>query len=299
MNLLGILLIISLVQSHEPCNTGKYPCGYDIHRDEKDPEKRYNACNKSITYLDDDTLRNYTNYTVLDLRYNSISDISMKAFAGLEKLQCLGLQQNLIANVTPGLFDGLGELISLWLQENKIMVLEKGLFKNNTKLEWIYLDSNQIVAISPKLFTNKLKSLDLSNNICYRECKRWGLNEIKLNNFKDNLESCFQFYPTFMEIKKQNVSKPKTITGKENCNNDLTAHWLILSIETTILVLISTYMVIKKFRSTGKLDDPTEKFEEDHQFGSDPELFYATLDLPKNRNRFEKKDDVIYANVKN
>jgi hypothetical protein len=223
----------------------------------------------------------------------------MKAFAGLEKLQCLGLQQNLIANVTPGLFDELHDLNSLWLQENKIMVLEEGLFKNNTKLEWIYLYSNQIVAISPKLFTNKLKSLDLSNNTCYRECKRWGVDELKNNDFKKDLESCFQFYPTFMKIKNQSLSKLNRLPEKENCNIDLTTHWLILSIETTILVLISTFMVIKKSRSTRKLDGPTEKFEEDHQPESDPELFYATLDLPKNRNKFEKKDDVIYASVKN
>ena len=77
--------------------------------------------------------------TMLDLRYNKLTDIKGAPFQQLPLLQTLDLSCNQIATLSHTAFRGIWFLEKLDLESNQIMALPEDIFFNLTKLESINL----------------------------------------------------------------------------------------------------------------------------------------------------------------
>nr|AGU68275.1 third variable lymphocyte receptor [Eptatretus stoutii] len=102
----------------------------------------------------------------LDLKYNSLSKLSPKAFHHLSKLTYLSLSTNQLQTLPVGVFDHLVNLNKLYLQENKLKSLPPRVFDSLTKLTYLSLDNNQLERLPNGVFDKltQLGTLYLLNN---------------------------------------------------------------------------------------------------------------------------------------
>jgi hypothetical protein len=114
------------------------------------------ACNRSITNLTG--IEYCTSLTVLDLRYNQISDLS--PLSGLTSLTGLILESNQISDLSP--LSGLTSLTVLALDWNQISDLSP--LSDLSSLTELYLDWNQISDLSPLSDLTSLIWLSLWSN---------------------------------------------------------------------------------------------------------------------------------------
>ena len=108
--------------------------------------------------------RGLTKLLVLDLRHNSLSNLSERLFEDLNSLKTLQLSNNVLVTLPPLIFQRLQHLSYLGLTENNINYLERGIFQNLKHLSEISLRSNDLRSFDICIFTQRLKILDLSLN---------------------------------------------------------------------------------------------------------------------------------------
>ena len=124
------------------------------------------------------------NFTHLDLRDNSLTDIS--ALAGLTKLIQLALSNNSIVDISP--LTGLTALEWLVLDNNSVTDISA--LAKLTMLADLALDTNSIANISPLANLTGLKQLVLGNNVISDISPLLNLTDLRLlyleeNNIKD------------------------------------------------------------------------------------------------------------------
>nr|AGU68282.1 third variable lymphocyte receptor [Eptatretus stoutii] len=102
----------------------------------------------------------------LDLKYNSLSKLSPKAFHHLSKLTYLSLGENQLQTLPPGVFDHLVALDRLHLNSNQLKSLPPKIFDNLSKLKELYLEGNKLQSLPHGVFDKltELKELSLYNN---------------------------------------------------------------------------------------------------------------------------------------
>nr|AGU68286.1 third variable lymphocyte receptor [Eptatretus stoutii] len=102
----------------------------------------------------------------LDLKYNSLSKLSPKAFHHLTTLRQLYLSNNQLQTLPAGVFDQLVELDRLQLGGNQLKYLPPKIFDSLTKLTWLTLNQNKLQSLPHGVFDKltELKTLSLSIN---------------------------------------------------------------------------------------------------------------------------------------
>ncbi|KAJ8687556.1 hypothetical protein QAD02_023350 [Eretmocerus hayati] len=104
--------------------------------------------------------------SVLDLRFNSISELHPSDFANLPRLHTLLLNDNRIRTLPPDTFSSLPSLRYIYLYKNSLEKIESGAFSNLPSLEQLYLHANRLSQLEDGAFKNlpKLEKLYLHNN---------------------------------------------------------------------------------------------------------------------------------------
>lgn len=104
--------------------------------------------------------------TVLDLRFNRISEIPAKTFKKLKNLNTLLLNNNLLTRLVNGTFDELIKLRYLYLYKNQISEIESHVFQGLNKLEQLYIHFNDLETLQQGTFSQlpSLERLFLHNN---------------------------------------------------------------------------------------------------------------------------------------
>nr|AGU68272.1 third variable lymphocyte receptor [Eptatretus stoutii] len=102
----------------------------------------------------------------LDLKYNSLSKLSPKAFHHLSKLTYLTLSTNQLQTLPAGIFKELKNLETLWVTDNELQALPIGVFDHLVNLDRLRLDDNQLKSLPPGVFDHltKLTYLGLGEN---------------------------------------------------------------------------------------------------------------------------------------
>nr|AGJ51087.1 variable lymphocyte receptor C [Petromyzon marinus] len=102
----------------------------------------------------------------LELQYNQLTSIPVKAFHGLTRLTFLGLSDNKLPSLPVGVFDQLKNLDKLYLGQNQLKSLPPGVFDKLTKLTVLWLNDNQLQRIPEGAFDKltKLETLHLQTN---------------------------------------------------------------------------------------------------------------------------------------
>ncbi|CAI9743418.1 adhesion G-protein coupled receptor G6-like [Octopus vulgaris] len=106
------------------------------------------------------------NVEVLYLQYNSIVNISVRAFDELPSLGTLYLQYNGIVNISVRAFDELPSLRTLYLSDNNITYIQRGIFENLPNLQRLVLRNSGIKNYEDGafLFLPSVNYIDLGNN---------------------------------------------------------------------------------------------------------------------------------------
>ncbi|KAL6430530.1 hypothetical protein ACFW04_007847 [Cataglyphis niger] len=110
------------------------------------------------------------NTTVLDLRFNSITEVRPGTFHGLDKLHTLLLNDNHIRRLAAGAFEGAPNLRILYLYKNRIEHIAPGAFARLPRLEQLYLHHNHLREIRAGTFNDlpALERLFLHSNKLHR-----------------------------------------------------------------------------------------------------------------------------------
>ena len=187
------------------------------------------------------------NLEELYLSTNTIEEIDVDAFIGLEKLKELSILDNLFDSIVPGtfrelkrleilnlgynkltelsndLFSGLENLKELYLFWNKFTALGAETFKTLPSLELLYFHSNPLETIHPNAFLgmNSLKSLHLNNNEMkhLEEGAFWGLEnsleklELSVNKLESFHASMWSGLEGLKELHLQ-MQTMKTVDGQ-------------------------------------------------------------------------------------
>ncbi|XP_053393571.1 toll-like receptor 3 [Mercenaria mercenaria] len=117
--------------------------------------------------LNDNTFRNISGLTRLDLSYNELETINQNLFKMLTNLKYLQLGMNKLTVLHSEVFNWLHNLLRLDLSHNKIKILNQGQFKNLMKLEYLNLESNNITELPDDFLKDQvhsIKKLTLSSN---------------------------------------------------------------------------------------------------------------------------------------
>ncbi|XP_011629559.1 peroxidasin [Pogonomyrmex barbatus] len=111
-----------------------------------------------------------SNTTVLDLRFNSITEVRAGSFHGLNKLHTLLLNDNHIRRLPMGAFEGAPNLRILYLYKNRIEHIAPGAFAGLSRLEQLYLHHNHLREVRSGTFNDLpvLERLFLHNNKLHR-----------------------------------------------------------------------------------------------------------------------------------
>lgn len=106
------------------------------------------------------------NTTVLDLRFNDITDLLPETFIGLKSLDTILLNDNKLKSLKENAFIGSYNLKILYLYKNHINNINPGAFNELINLQQLYLHDNELTVIESKTFKNlpKLERLFLQNN---------------------------------------------------------------------------------------------------------------------------------------
>ena len=103
------------------------------------------------------TFLKQTNLLVLNLRYNSLRNITGVMWEGLGKLRKLDLANNRIKALHAGAFLPLGNLVELILRLNRLLILDTSALRGLTKLERIDIGDDILPVIRTTSFDCKLK----------------------------------------------------------------------------------------------------------------------------------------------
>ncbi|XP_014669845.1 PREDICTED: peroxidasin homolog [Priapulus caudatus] len=104
--------------------------------------------------------------TILDLRFNKITEIRPRTFRNLHNLNTLLLNNNNIRRLVDGAFEGLRNVKYIYLYKNEIQSIDRRAFQGLHNLEQLYLHFNEINHLDAETFSNlpKLERLFLQNN---------------------------------------------------------------------------------------------------------------------------------------
>ncbi|XP_071446700.1 peroxidasin homolog [Hetaerina americana] len=104
--------------------------------------------------------------TILDLRFNRITELLPGEFEELSHLHTLLLNNNHISTIYNGAFRGLKNLRYLYLYKNRIREINSKVFQGLYRLEQLYLHYNAIEKLAPGVFSGlrRLERLFLHNN---------------------------------------------------------------------------------------------------------------------------------------
>ncbi|KAL5015945.1 hypothetical protein ScPMuIL_005534 [Solemya velum] len=118
--------------------------------------------------------------TVLDLRFNKITEIPSGVFQTLPQLNTLLLNNNEIKNLQADTFHGLIELRYLYLYKNEIDHLDPHALRGLAKLEQLFLHSNKLEHIPLGFFahTPAIQRLRLDSNALVCDCQMLWLAEM-------------------------------------------------------------------------------------------------------------------------
>ncbi|KAL0105107.1 hypothetical protein PUN28_016635 [Cardiocondyla obscurior] len=110
------------------------------------------------------------NVTILDLRFNSITEVRAGSFHGFDKLHTILLNDNHIRQLSVGAFEGASNLRILYLYKNRMESIAPGAFAGLARLEQLYLHHNHLREIRPGTFNDlpALERLFLHNNKLHR-----------------------------------------------------------------------------------------------------------------------------------
>nr|AGJ51092.1 variable lymphocyte receptor C [Petromyzon marinus] len=107
-----------------------------------------------------------TRLTFLDLNNPQLQSLPVGVFDQLKNLNELRLLNNQLKSLPSGVFDRLTKLKELWLNINQLQSIPEGIFKTLTNLQTLYLNNNQLQSIPKGAFDKltKLETLQLLNN---------------------------------------------------------------------------------------------------------------------------------------
>lgn len=99
-------------------------------------------------------LNNLPAVNAIDLSHNEISDASMigRAIKDLPKLEILKLNHNFITTLSEGTFVDLQSLTELYLNDNSIAEIHHGAFHKMPRLKLIHLENNFLRRVHPESF---------------------------------------------------------------------------------------------------------------------------------------------------
>lgn len=126
-----------------------------------------------INHIAEDAFAYLTNLIELDLSYNNLTQVPIKALEHLKpSLRKLILSGNQIQSIEPNTFAGFSQLMYLDLSHNQIQHLKPGALNGLASLNELKLNDNRLSTLSPESLiepTNYL-NIDLYNNQWYCDC---------------------------------------------------------------------------------------------------------------------------------
>nr|AGJ51131.1 variable lymphocyte receptor C [Petromyzon marinus] len=135
-----------------------------------------------------------TRLTLLSLNENKLTSLPVGVFDKLENLQDLRLNINQLKSLPPRVFDSLTRLTYLTLSNNQLQRIPEGAFDHLTKLEDLRLNENKLRSVPDGAFDSlgKLEVLSINNNPWDCECASiiYFVNWLKKNPKHDSGASC-------------------------------------------------------------------------------------------------------------
>jgi len=142
------------------------------------------------------------NLSVLDLKNNSISQITEAAFNNLKSLESLVLSYNHIKSLPSNVFKGLSNLQQLDITYNNITQIDDNYFNGLFKIKSLYLSNNQISKLSNNSFNslNSLQNLFISNNQINQSLNSLFINLTNLLelDLSSNQMTTMELWPTYL-----------------------------------------------------------------------------------------------------
>lgn len=161
-----------------------------------------------IQRVDEDSFKNCTKLTYIELRYNKITQVHEKAFLQNSNLLHLYLWDNLIPAISENLFTNLEKLRTLTLCRNRFQDFPTNIFKPLVNLIEFHLETNQITALKPEWFETleKVTYLDLHENL---------VEELPRNvfSFMTNLATLYLFSNKLKIINSNSFSSHPYLTN--------------------------------------------------------------------------------------
>lgn len=161
-------------------------------------------------YLHSIFLQEYSNIVILDLSYNTIDTVALKAFESMKHLQKLDLSYNRIEQIDSRLFESNSQLTHLDLSGNKFMSLSDHALIKSSSLEELTIVDCKLVHIPHLMFhaVPSLRNLDLSQNLLkvihiksFQKMKR-----LAVVNLEDNFWNCDdEMFKVLKWFKKRDV----------------------------------------------------------------------------------------------
>ncbi|XP_036390534.1 toll-like receptor 13 [Megalops cyprinoides] len=127
----------------------------------------------SISQVKDTDFKNLTNLNNLNMSNNLIFHVEKGAFKDMITLVELNLSKNKLTTVSKGMLEGLGNLTVLRLDRNYVETLDSSAFQFLSNVKKLYLGGNNFSVFQSKDFSNtslSLKALDLSRNPLRKFC---------------------------------------------------------------------------------------------------------------------------------
>lgn len=119
-----------------------------------------------ITNIPEDSLRNLTQLTTLNLRSNKLRDLPGSIFRDLAKLKSFNAGHNELSTLPRQLFHGLNNLQEVYLDNNALQNIPEDLFQNLPSIKRLHLHFNKLKTFPGNAFlgTLSLQGLSLANN---------------------------------------------------------------------------------------------------------------------------------------
>nr|AGJ51112.1 variable lymphocyte receptor C [Petromyzon marinus] len=153
-------------------------------------ELQYNQ----LTSIPVKAFQGLTQLTILVLQNNALQSLPVGVFDKLENLQDLRLTTNQLKSLPPGVFDRLTKLTYLSLSENQLQSIPKGAFDKLTNLQTLYLQQNELQSVPNGAFDSltNLETMNLLGNPWDCECASiiYFVNWLKKNPKHDSGASC-------------------------------------------------------------------------------------------------------------
>lgn len=153
--------------------------------------------------------------THIDLKGQSIDEIDLFTFDGLNRLEILNLEDNKLIKIEKNLFNGLNQLKLLSLESNKIIEIDKTVFNGLDNLELVCLNNNPVSNMFPTLLT----SLCETNSKCDLKISQ-KCNETSFTASNMNLAELTEKYNELLDFVKIQFDKLNTEMLETNTEID-------------------------------------------------------------------------------